>query len=189
MRLIDAINNIDKSESNKDWVNLPKIAEELRLEYYDYEEQDVLTSYWIGNWYCTDTWVGYKVYFFNDEPVAFSSQMARKSDEEIKWFNMCCALKVRDYILSLIKEKNFDDYIDIQDINEEIGEGYKIHYNSNIIHKDKAVLDSKSVKIIERVRTKNDWGIDTDLIIELESGERVVKNIEQLTFKFNLKEK
>ena len=189
MKLIEIANKIDKSKDNSDWVNLSEIASALRVEYYDYNDQDKLKAYWIGSWCCTDTYVGYKMYFLNDEPVCVSVQSARKSDEEFSWFSKDAALKVRDFILSLVEEEQLDDFLDIIDINEEdIGEGYKISFNANIIYQKTAKLNDKNVKIIERVRKENDYGIDQELLIEFEDGSRLVEDINNLVFNFNILE-
>lgn len=188
MKLIDIAKQIDKSSGNEDWIDIPEIGREFNLEIYNHVEQDRLQAYWIGNWCCTDTWVGYKMYFLDDEPVGVSIQKARKSDEEFEWFSKELALKVRDYILSLMVEIDEKLTFSICDINEDIGEGFKIEFNDNIIHPDKAILNNEKVEIIERVRKPNDYGIDRELRIRLFNGDERIVNIKELDFKFNLTE-
>ena len=44
-----------------------------------------LTYYWASRWQCTDSWVGIRLYFYEGEFVAVSSQSARKSHENFDW--------------------------------------------------------------------------------------------------------
>jgi len=183
MKLIDISKRIDKSKNNEDYVDSETISNEFNLDLY-YVKQDKLKSYWIGNWCCTDTWVGYKMYFLDDEHVAVSSQATRKSDENIEWFSKELALKIRDYLLSLmIKE---DEKFTIGDINEDIGEGYKINFNEQIINRDKAEFNGEQVKILEYIKETPNWGIDTKLKIELTNGEIREVEVEELDFRFNI---
>lgn len=186
MKLIDISKKIDKSDTNKDWIDIYTLGREFDLEVYDCNAQDRLQSYWIGNWCCTDTCVGYKMYFLDDEPVGISMQKARKSDEEYEWFSKELALKVRNFVLSLMIEKDEELTFSLCDINDDIGDGFKIDYNANIIHPDKATLNNEPVKILERIRETPDHDIDQRLKIQLKDGEILEVNIHDLEFKFNL---
>jgi hypothetical protein len=131
MKLIDIVQKIDKSQGNESYVDVTDFNCELDLNL-DYTKQDRLKAYFIGNWLCTDSWVGFRMYFLDDEPVAVSSQMGRKSDEEFKWFSKNVALKVRDYLLSLVKENNDDLNLTICDLNDEYGDCYTVEFKGNI---------------------------------------------------------
>lgn len=147
MKIKDIINKVDKK--HKDDVFIGQIAEQLGIDVYNWDDQDRLTSYYIGNWYCTDTYVGYKVYFLDDEPVMVSSQTARKNDEHFEWLSKEAFMKVKDYILSF---KENDEYeFDLVDLNEDIGETYKIHYHGALFdyHKNIPLFNGVNVSIIE----------------------------------------
>ena len=98
MKIIEIANKIDKSKKNEEFVETDQFSDEFGYEF-DWVEQDRLKSYWIGNWYCTDSYVGFKMYFLNDVPVAVSSQSGRKSEEKFEWFSEELALRVRDYLI------------------------------------------------------------------------------------------
>lgn len=185
MKIRDIINKIDKSEENEDWVDVSLLCNEFNLYDY-YGSQNRLKSYWLGNWCCTDTWVGYKLYFLDDEPVCFSIQKARKSDEVFKWFSKELAIKTKEYILSLISEDEEELNWDYCDVNEDIGDSYKIHYNGQVTNWSKATLNGEFVKFIERIRHENDWGIDKEVKIQLNNGEEKIVNIQDLDFKYHL---
>lgn len=187
MKLIDISNKIDKSKQNEDWVDLQRLAEQFGL-YIDYQEQDRFKSYWVGKWCCTDTWVGYKLYFLDNEPVGYSEQNSRKSDENIKWFSKELVIKVREYLVSLINNEDDNLNIEICDINEDIGDSYKINYNDDVLDWSKATLNGENVKFIKRIRREKDYGIDQEVQIELNTGDQKVVNVYDLDFKFNLQD-
>lgn len=155
MKIKDIINKVDKSKQFEDGVSLYDFANsEFNLDINYYEEQKRLTSYFIGSWYCTDSFVGYKVYFFDDEPVAVSSQIGRKMDEEIEWISAESYNKVRDFIITFLEHK--DPNITLCNLDEELGDSYKISYNEQLFdyHRDIALYNGIKVKIIEKHKGK-----------------------------------
>jgi len=113
MKLIDIANKIDKSERNESYVNTDQFSSEFNYEF-DWVKQDRLKAYWIGNWYCTDSYVGYRMYFLDDEPVAFSIQKGRKWSEKFNWISKELALKVREYLISIMPKRE-------DELNKEAG--------------------------------------------------------------------
>ncbi len=185
MKIIDIANRINKSEKNEDWVDVVEFGREFGLDL-GWTEQNRLKSYWVGNWYCTDTYVGYKIYFLDDEPVAFSIQKGRKSDEMISWFSKELALKVKEYLITLMSEEDDKLNIEICDINEDIGETYKIEFNNQVLDYNMSMLNGESITIIERIKETPDWGIDTKLKIKLSNSEEKIVDVRDLDFKFHL---
>ena len=150
MKIRDIVNKVDKSSQFEDSVSLVDFASsefDLQIDYY--ENQKRLTSYFIGSWYCTDSFVGHKVYFFDDEPVAVSSQTGRKMNEEIEWISAESYNKVREFVLTFLEHK--DPNITLCDLDEELGESYKIEFHGQLFsyHKDIALYYGNKVKIIE----------------------------------------
>lgn len=183
MKLIDIANKIDKSQQNEDWVDVTEIGEELNIDM-SYVEQDRIKCYWVGNWYCTDSYVGYRMYFLDDEPVAFSVQNGRKCSEDFNWFSLEAAAKVREYLLSLMSEED-KLTVTICDINEDIGDTYKIEFNGQILNSDRVSLNNEKVEIAE-VIDKHPYGIDTELKVKLSNGEVKHVDIKDLDFGFHL---
>jgi hypothetical protein len=184
MRLIDIANRIDKSKENEDWVDIEELGNEFDVDV-PYTEQNRIKCYWIGNWYCTDSYVGYRMYFLDDEPVAFSTQLGRKSDENFKWFNIESAKKVREYLISLINPVNEELNLAVWDINEEVGESFKIEFNAQILSKDRIKLNGEKVEILERIKNKP-YGIDTELKIKLQNGDEKHVDIRDLDFGYHV---
>lgn len=186
MKLIDIINRIDKSERNECYIYIEDLAwNEFDLTI-DYVEQDRLKAYWVGNWYCTDTYVGYRVYFLDDEPVCISIQKGRKCDEVFRWFDKSLALKVKDYLLTLVFKEEKEDSFALCDINEDIGEGYKIEFNSQILNSDKATIDGEPIEILERILEEPNYGIDRNLKVRLLNGEEKIVHIKDIEFKYHI---
>jgi len=185
MKLIDIANKIDKSERNESYVNTDQFSSEFNYEF-DWVKQDRLKAYWIGNWYCTDSYVGYRMYFLDDEPVAFSIQKGRKWSEKFNWISKELALKVREYLISIMPKREDELNIKICDINEDIGDSYKIEFNSQILNPDNAMLYGESIKILERIKETPDWGIDKMLKIRLSNGKEEIVDIKELDFKYHL---
>jgi len=190
MKLIDIANKIDKSKKNECYINVSNFTYNLNYDRFDYDEFDYdnesnqrLKAYWFGNWHCTDSYVGYKMYFLDNEPVAVSTQNGRKSDEEFEWFSEELAIKVKNYLISLMPKKR-EVNITLCDINDDIGDGYKIHYNGQLLPKyNKPIFNGESVKILEEMKNKP-YGTDDRLKIKLNSGEEKEIGISDLDFKF-----
>ena len=90
MTIREAFNNFiqDKSSFKQEqWVDLTDLGSEFQI--YDYLEQDEnnpkFTVYFLHSWYCTDRWVGYRVWLLEGEPIAITYQRGRKYDEEFSW--------------------------------------------------------------------------------------------------------
>lgn len=186
MNYLEIAQRIDKSPSNEDWINTEEIGNELGVDI-SYVNQERLKAYWLGSWQCTDTTVGYKVYFLDDEPVAFSSQSGRKSDEYFKWFGLDNAQKVKEYLLSLLLEEESKLNIEVCDLNDELGIGYQIQFNSQVLNSDNVYHKGEKVEVISFKKT-HPFGIDTSVTIKLPSGEEKEVEINKLTFGFYLAE-
>lgn len=183
MKLIDIANRIDKSDKNKAYVDIVSIANELNVDL-DCVEQNRITAYWIGNWYCTDSWVGYTMYFFDNKPMAFSSQLGRKCDEDFHWFSLEIAEKVKEYLVSLIVEENKIE-VKICDINAEVQDYYIIDFNAQLLSSNRPMLNGEKVEIVKRIKNK-DYGIDTALKVRLSNGKEKQVDIRDLKFGYYL---
>ena len=197
MDILKMIEDINKGDNNKDdgfWSMSEN--EELEIERYHVQatdkEQSRIQSYYLSHWYCTDTWVGMKVYFFDDEPICVSYQPARKDDEEFSWISKESFNKVKDFYISLYRDKN---NIDLINLEEEYGEGYNIEYSEQLLScdEDNIYYNNEKVEIIEK-RTEN-GGFDElkryipSLVkIRLQDDSEEWLEIRNLTIKWHLKE-
>ena len=145
MKLKEVIEKIDKSKANEHWVDLQKIASEVGLNDYVYDSEERIKSYFYISWLCTDTHVGAKIYFLDDEAVCVSYQSARKADEHFEWISQEAFEKVRNYILNLISTPN----VSVVDLEQEVEEYFNVEFSMQMIAK-KAIYNGVQVDIIER---------------------------------------
>ena len=185
MKLKEIAERIDKSPENEDrWFDIDAIAYDLGINHHIDVEQTRLRAYWIGNWYCTDSWVGFRMYFFDDKPVAVSTQTGRKSNEEFEWFGPDAVKAVREYLLSLIDEEQ--TVITYGDLEQDIGECYKLRYNDEVLDWKKARYEGVPFDLIEKIKEKPDYGIDTKIKIKLPDGSEKIVNVHDLDFLFHV---
>lgn len=187
MKIHELITRLDKSVGNFESVNTHELGYEMGLYDIPHDfEQTRLASYWIGEWMCTDTVVGYKAYFLDNEFVAFSKQVGRKCDEEFEWASNEKAVEVKKYLISLMEEPSVEFSGVLLDMSAEVGDGYGIDFNGNLWGHKVAFLESgEKVEIIERI--KNVEYIDTHLKVRGEDGTETIVDITKLVFPFNLK--
>lgn len=186
MKIREIIERVEKSEQTEDWVDVNELAEKLGLGYEDYGHPERLTSYYFGSWTCTDTTVGYKVYYLDDKPVAVSIQTGRKSDEKLYWLSEEIAKEVREYIISLLKEKEVSLRVSVVNLDEDIGDGFKIHFYSNIERFDNVSLNGEKVKVIRPV--PESYNLGTRVVIEMADGMENEVEMNELTFGYFLQE-
>ena len=88
-------------------VDLDTLCQDLDINYYDLDHDwaqiDKRFSHvTFDSWTCWDTAVGKNLILFDDEPVVITCQSARKSDVEVFWLGRTNAVKIREFLLSLI---------------------------------------------------------------------------------------
>lgn len=152
MKLIEAIKNVDRSEENCSYANTEDFGRLLGLDVsYNEKFEGRVKKYWIQRWLCTDTWVGLAAYYMDGEAVAVSTQLARKSDEEIKFLSKESAIKVRDFLYQLMEEKeeHVPPFISSEELEEDLGTGYTVEYASQLLDQEAMWKDQK-VKIVKR---------------------------------------
>ena len=139
MTLQKIIDNIDRSDANYTDPYTENLFTEFDMEYRwmnDHKDKP-FKSYWFEKWYCTDTWVGKKVFFLDDKPVAVSFQDGRKYDEEFYWLGKSQKKAVYQYLLSMptMPEEDYTDYLDQETLDEEWGDGYTLEFSGQFLVK------------------------------------------------------
>ena len=125
------IKTIDTSKMERQDVPFYEVCER-EFEIYEWVEQpkdnERLTYCYYHKWICTDTEVGIRVWYFDNEPVCISWRPYRKSNETFGWISKEKFNEVRNYALSL-KDDNFDVYIvDDETINNVVEKFNSIDY-------------------------------------------------------------
>lgn len=124
--------------------------------------------------------------FLDDEAVAYYSQRGRKRTEGIRWISKDKARRVIEYLKTLAYVEE-EEYIDIIDINEDIGDSYRLNYNNQLIKGQKVTYKGQNITILERIKNKP-YGIDDMLKIGLPGGGQLEVKIYDLEFRYNLRE-
>jgi hypothetical protein len=157
MKYIDALNNVDRSRDNSSWINSELFAQALGIYGHlgspdDFDDR--MKSYWLVKWYCTDTWVGTRAVFFDDELIGSIEQVGRKYPEEVKFISKEVAQKLREYLLAA----TMVDF-SIIDSDMEINDTYTVAYGSQLLV-DNAIYDGRPVTIVDSSIKRNYNDID-----------------------------
>lgn len=187
MKIKDIIQKVDKSKNFEKEVYLGDFANKIFAVSIYCNEQTRLKSYFIGNWRCTDTTVGYLVYFLDDKPVAISYKTARKQTERIEWLSKDDYINVKTYVMSFLVEE--EDIYYVADLEEDIGETYQISFYEQLLdyHMNNAIFEGNNVKIIGFKDSYNDDDYHPETVqIQFENGDTVWIETEKIDFRYNL---
>lgn len=193
MKLKEVIERINKS--NPDNYAIDDLVEELELDgVFNYKKWEsrvttTLVSYWVECWYCTDDWVGTKVYFLDDEFIAYSSKTGRKSDRVIVWESKGAFDKTRTFIKSYCDD--IIDDISIADLEEDIGEGYSINFASQLLthttFHEKCIYNGIQYTVdVEATKTKARQSYISSEIILKNGEDEFVVDINEVVFPYNI---
>ena len=173
--------------------NIQGVYQELIGEYANIvwqEEPYRIMYHWVGSWCCTDTDVGYRIYCFDDMPVGFSVQTARKSDEKFYWFKDAPIKSMIEYLLS-VEEHFYPELTFINPEDEYVGDGFSVCYNSEVYYNDKSkvFLNGVPVTILEFIENEGDSPytkmLSQHVKIDYNGTEKIMK-IQELTFPWYL---
>lgn len=198
MQLKEVIERIDKSDSNKDEVDIANLAyNEFDLNIDGWVEQDRLLYYWIT--LDTENWIGKRLYFFDGKAVAYTDQKGRKYNEEFKWLSKEAYLDVRDYLVGFLFRN--DDEPDIISDSEDIGDHYNLLACDQIpSFRDrygKAKVNGRDIEILNRVKHSiiidenghRDIPFDSQVYVKfLDTGVKMIVDVEEVDFMFRLKD-
>jgi len=158
--------------------NPEKLYDDLTNEgfhYFDYEKCTRLTEAYYVKWYCTDAWVGYKVYFLDREPVAVSSQEGRKCLERFLWLSREAAIKTKGYLETCIEKEDECDLFELiteEELSRDIPAYYHITYSSQLLSKALYTVDGdkKCTVVRKRLPMKNHDLCATQVEVVFENG-------------------
>jgi hypothetical protein len=188
MKIRDLLSSLDKSDPQEPDEEL---FSEVKVDYYaHHKDPDTLKYYWLSANYCTDTWVGTRVYFLKEELVALSYQSGRKCDEIFSWVSKDAFLKVRDYLRSLLFEEDEEINPNIGDLDAEVFAGYALTYRGdlmpNSMHKVALLDGSYLVKVLPFTEYPLRDEIAKTVLVESE-GVRSEVDLSRLSFPWNCK--
>lgn len=191
MKLKEIIEKLDKSEKNSSWINISDIASyEFDINSYFSKESDRIKAYYFLKWYCTDSYVGGRVYFLDDKVIATSWQSGRKCNEDFHWTSKEAYKETRAYILTLVEEEECkSENIQLADFEEEFGDGFPISYSSqlltdNVIYKPTGEL----VKVTKKFHDMNDIKLWSFVKIKHSSGEEALVDMKEIRVPYDIVE-
>lgn len=165
-------------------IDLEDIANDLDIHIYNYKsikDNIRLKSIFFAPYYSDDSIVGARMYFLDDEPVCYSLQIDSKSDERFTWFGYDNANKVKEYIKSLLIEREL--YIDTVNLDEEINNTYKVSFNDDVVDWSYTLYNNKPFKLIEKIQYALIPSLSNKIKIE-QDGKEFIVNVEDIDFTF-----
>ena len=182
---------IEKAKTKKHTeVDVWTMADRLGLDSYNIEnvpEVSPITQCYFIQWLCTDSYVGGSILFFNEEPVAVTSQQGRKCDLNIEWLSSESYYKVYNYVKSFTKEKHFFDVLSELDKQAEWGETYSVEFTGQLLPKNKQLFYNN--ERVEFLRSGNPKDIiDQTAIIKLSDGSEKKVDVSDLMIEYFNKE-
>ena len=134
MKLKEIIEKLDKSDKNSSWININDIANsEFDIFEWCIKEPNRIKAYYFLKWYCTDSYVGGRVYFLDDKPIATTWQSGRKASQDFSWISKEAYKETREYILTLVEENDKSENIQLANLEEEYHNGFPIEYSSQLL--------------------------------------------------------
>lgn len=186
-KLIAEVNKSEKNECTPDWSELSSI---FNIYDLDWSDDKRLRCYFIKKWYCTDSYVGIRAYFLDDEFIAISNQQGRKHTEEFSFVSKELALKLKKYLECLVikDENSFNlDILDSEELDVDIPSMYKIEYNTQILH-DYGFLNGDKVEILKKYYPYDDKNSSKHfhtVEIKLPNGKKQEIDCRELDFEYN----
>ncbi len=189
MKLKDIIANVDKSEKNSDYVNLEELANEVGINQWLSTPDDCrIKSYFFFKWYCTDTYVGGRVYFLDEKPVAVSWQSGRKCSEVFEWISQELFNEVHKYIVSLMEPAK-PEIISLADLEEDWGIGHKVEYGSQLLAEDVfCTPENTMVKVVKKFNDYKDVANWQFIMIDTPTEKNKKVSMDDILVPYNLKQ-
>jgi hypothetical protein len=193
MKLNEVIKRINKNKPDNNAID--DLAEELELDMvfnwtkWESRATTNLVSYWVECWYCTDDWVGTKLYFLDDEFIAYSSKSGRKNHRVIVWESNHAFDKTKSFIKSYCDD--IIDDISLVNLDKDIGEGYSIGFSSQLLtqttfHKKCIYKGTQYIVDVEAIKAKAKQSYISSEIVLKDGINELVVNIRDVVFPFNI---
>jgi len=130
MLLGELIDRLDKSESNEDVIDVYDLQLMLRSVFgieIDLNTEATNTRvkcYWLYKWHDSGSWCGERIYFLDNELLAYSIREGRKCYQKYTFANKEVKLAFKEYILSFTIIDMDDDDDTYIDLTEEHSDDY-----------------------------------------------------------------
>jgi hypothetical protein len=138
MKLIDLIQNLDKERTEDKQFNIQPLFDEFNIERWNMknEEYDLFYEhvhcYYVIKRYCTDSCVGLRFYYLDDEFICLSNQSGRKNNEEFEFASQEAYDKLEKFLIQFRFTQDKEELPKL-DLNQEISELYDISFNGQLL--------------------------------------------------------
>lgn len=188
LKLLDALSKVDRSQPAQ-YVDSFELVDALSIDSYGaipvaFEER--VTSYWLIKWLCTDTWVGLRALYFDDELVGQIWQDARKSSAVITFVSIASAERLRDYLLTANPESKYP----LINPAEELEDTYGVAYSSQLLVTS-GLYQNKPVTVVEDSIIRGHSGsIDawSKIRVRTVNGEEIKISLEDFDIPLHMKQ-
>ena len=196
MTLRELLSKIVKSDKNEDSLDLSNLFNDLypndEIDYdlcckLDLELNKRLKSYWVKVWYCTDTYVGYKAYFLDNELVCTSYQSGRKDSLDFEYVSQETTLKLKNFLSVLIKVKKDIEYFTM-DMDAVIPDTYELSGYEIILEFHKKAMYKPTNEYVSLISLQKREGsyCQEDVVIQFSNGEQKVVESDNLLFDYQI---
>jgi len=188
MKFKDIIEKFKRTKENENqYLDVEEIANEMNLQLdFDYEKvkllENHLKSYWFIRWLCTDTWVGTKLYFFDDEFVFLTNQTGRKCGMIFEWKDENSFKLIQSEILKCVIVEEQASKCDLINMEEDYDLFYDLDFTEQVIGSEAYYLD-ELVQIVDKPHRTSDGKTNFREIYINVDGKTIMVDVRSLKFK------
>jgi hypothetical protein len=182
MKIADLIKHAEKHEKQPVYA-VYELQEELGFFGLGMPEaeEERFSSVMPIKWYCTDTWVGLKFYYFDNEFICMSSQLGRKGKKGFEWISKEIYTKVYDFF------KSFDNLyvpeIETVELNKDIDDHYHVKFYNQLLVKC-GIHKNRRVEILENAEEKYKNISQKALIKYIDTGEEEIVKVSDIDLEY-----
>lgn len=180
MKIKDIIAKIKVEDHTMYRVDFETIGEDLGLSWEEIEEieeskNERIRTEFVSCHYCTDEYVGLEAYFLDGELICLTHKAARKSNKQVVgWVSQELAQETKDYIKSISKKKDSVFEVEILNLEEDIGDSFKVEYTNQLIHKNIRYKNEMHKVVLSPDKDINGKSNFHEIVIEKEGCEKRV---------------
>lgn len=140
-----------KTKDNQDEDDIEGLTEALGIQYHFNRWGDdfaPLKVYWVAPFRCSSEWVGQRAYFLNDEPIAISVQMARRSEEQFYFVSEEAANKMRMFLYERMAHDN-ERPVELISFDHDVPDTFSVSFASAFIDR-KGTYQGRPVEVLHK---------------------------------------
>lgn len=196
------IDNIDLEACQEPLAWDEYFFQEFDLDTYNLDcnsifKEEKLKEHHYYKWLCTDTHVGYSLYSYNGQVVAWSKQTSRKSDKQFQWVSIELYNEVRTYVESFINKEDMVSNVFIIDMDTEIPDKVTVEYSGGLLTNNSPLFCDETNQELKLIKAYTYYdkdvpqGLDQfrSIIVEYPNKEQKTLTTSDVYQKYPLKKK